>query len=201
MTETNLQNKNIYEDLIQEMILDGIDGMTPELKELIQSSPIDKRRSMILTILEENNVEHRLMCDKIRKTVEVDNYSEMNHIKDVVGMLREYVKVSKTEVKTKGEVMTPISLVEEMLDTLPYEVWTNPNLKWLDPCNGVGTFFSVIIERLMKGLSSWQPDEKLRYKHIVENMIYACELQAKNLFLYLYAFDPKDEYALNVYCG
>jgi hypothetical protein len=53
----------------------------------------------------------------------------------------------------------------------------------------------------MKGLISFQPDEKLRYKHILENMIYACELQAKNLFLFLYAFDPKDEYALNVYCG
>lgn len=193
--------KNLYESIIQDMIVDGIDGMTPEIKKLIQNAPVEKRRSMILTILEENNVEHRLLCNKIQKTIEVDNYSEMNHIKDVVSMLREYVKVSKTEVKEFGEVMTPITLVEEMLDTLPYEVWTNPNLKWLDPCNGVGTFFSVVIERLMKGLESWQPNEKLRYKHIVENMIYACELQPKNLFLYLYAFDPKDEYAMNVYCG
>jgi hypothetical protein len=53
----------------------------------------------------------------------------------------------------------------------------------------------------MKGLVSFQPDEKLRYKHILENMIYACELQAKNLFLFLYAFDPKDEYDLNIYNG
>lgn len=193
--------KNDYECLIQEMIIDGINGMTPEIKELIQNAPIEKRRSMVLTILEENNVEHRLLCDKIYKTISVDDYSEMNHIKDVVTMLREYVKVSETEVKTMGEVMTPISLVEEMLDTLPYEVWTNPNLKWLDPCNGVGTFFSVVIERLMKGLEAFEPDENLRYKHIIENMIYACELQAKNLFLYLYAFDPKDEYALNIYNG
>jgi len=183
------------------MIIDGINGMTPEIKELIQNAPIEKRRAMILTILEENNVEHRLLCNKIHKAVDVDDYNEMNHIKSVVGMLREYVKVSKTEVKTMGEVMTPISLVEEMLDTLPYEVWTNPNLKFLDPCNGVGTFFSVVIERLMKGLVSFEPDEKLRYKHILENMIYACELQAKNLFLYLYAFDPRDEYALNIYNG
>ena len=118
-------------------------------------------------------------------------------------MQRKYnfVKVSKTKVKEFGEVMTPITLVEEMLDTLPDEVWTNPNLKWLDPCNGVGTFFSVVIERLMIGLESFEPNEKLRYKHIVENMIYACELQAKNLFLYLYTFDPHNEYAMNVYCG
>lgn len=193
--------KNTYEDLIQEMIIDGINGMTDELKQLIQNAPVEKRRSMILTVLEENNVEHRLLCNRIHKTVDTNNHSEMNHIKDVVGMLREYVKVSATEVKTMGEVMTPITLVEEMLDTLPYEVWTNPNLKWLDPCNGVGTFFSVVIERLMKGLATFQPDEKLRYKHILENMIYACELQAKNLFLFLYAFDPKDEYALNIYNG
>ena len=193
--------KNDYEDLIQDMIVDGIDGMTPEIKEMILSAPIEKRRSMILTILEENNVEHRLLCNKIQNTVSTKNHSEMNHIKDVVTMLREYVKVSKTEVKTMGEVMTPIELVEEMLDTLPYEVWTNPNLKWLDPCNGVGTFFSVVIERLMKGLANFQPDEKLRYKHIIENMMYVCELQAKNLFLYLYAFDPKDNYALNIYHG
>lgn len=193
--------KNTYEDLIQEMIIDGVNGMTPEMKSLIQNAPVEKRRSMILTVLEENNVEHRLLCSRIHKTVDTNNHSEMNHIKDVVGMLREYVKVSATEVKTMGEVMTPIILVEEMLDTLPYEVWTNPNLKWLDPCNGVGTFFSVVVERLMKGLVAFEPDEKLRYKHILENMIYACELQAKNLFLFLYAFDPKDEYALNVFNG
>jgi len=193
--------KNTYENLIQEMIVDGINGMTPEIKNLIQNAPVEKRRSMILTVLEENNVEHRLLCDRIQKSVNSANYNEMNHIKDVVSMVREYVKVSATEVKTMGEVMTPISLVEEMLDTLPYEVWSNPNLKWLDPCNGVGTFFSVVIERLMKGLQAFEPNENLRYKHIIENMIYACELQAKNLFLYMYAFDPKDEYAMNVYCG
>jgi len=193
--------KNTYENLIQDMIVDGINGMTPEMKEMILSAPVEKRRSMILTILEENNVEHRLMCGRIQKIVDTENHSEMNHIKDVVTMLRDYVKVSATEVKTMGEVMTPIELTENILDLLPYEVWSNPDLKWFDSCAGVGTFFSVVIERLMKGLVSFQPDEKLRYKHIVENMIYACELQAKNLFLFLYAFDPKDEYALNIYNG
>jgi len=197
----NSDLKNTYENLIQDMIIDGIDGMTVEIKNLIQNAPVEKRRSMILTILEENNVEHRLMCSKIQKTVNTDNYSEMNHIKDVVGMLREYVKVSKTQVKEFGEVMTPLDLTESVLDTLPYEVWSNPNLKWFDSCSGVGTFFSVVVERLMKGLSNFEPNEKLRYKHILENMIYSCELQAKNLFLFLYAFDPKDEYSLNIYNG
>ncbi len=193
--------KNLYESLIQDMILNGINGMTPELKSLIEKSPVEKQRSMILTVLEENNVEHRLLCSKIYKTIENADSTEATHIKNVVQMLREYVKVSKTEVKTMGEVMTPIELVEEMLDTLPVDVWSNPNLKWLEPANGVGTFVSVIVERLMNGLKTFEPNDKKRYKHIIEQMIYVCELQAKNMFLFMYAFDPKDEYTLNVYNG
>jgi hypothetical protein len=151
--------------------------------------------------MEANNPEHRFMCSRINKIVEANKTGETNHIAGVVKMLREYVHISDTDVKTMGEVMTPIELVEEMLDTLPYEVWTNPSLKWLDPCNGVGTFLSVVVKRLMKGLEGFQPVAVLRYKHIMENMIFSCELQEKNVFLYLYAFDPKDELDLNIYCG
>ena len=53
----------------------------------------------------------------------------------------------------------------------------------------------------MVGLEKWQPDPNLRYKHIVENMIYTCELQAKNVFLWLCAVDPHDEYETNTYWG
>ena len=193
--------KNLYEDLIQDMIIDGIEGMTPEMKKIIKNAPVDQKREAILSIMEENVPEHTIICSKIRKIVKGNKTGETSHIAGIVNMLREYVKVSATEVKTMGEVMTPIELVEEMLDTLPYEVWTNPNLKWFDPCNGVGTFISVIVKRLMKGLETFQPDAILRYKHIIENMIFTCELQAKNVFLYLYAFDPKDEFALNIYNG
>jgi len=195
------EHKNLYEDLIETMILDGIKGMTPELRTVIETAPTEKQRELILNFMEENNPEHRLLCGEIRKVVANNKTSEYKHISSLVQMLRQYVKVSDVEVKTMGEVMTPIELVEEMLDTLPYEVWTNPNLKWLDPCNGVGTFVSVIIKRLMKGLETFEPDAELRYKHIMENMIYTAELQSKNVFLYMYAFDPEDRYALNVFNG
>ena len=195
------EHKNLYEDIIEDMILEGIKGMTPELKKIIKDAPVEKQRELILNFMEENNPEHRLLCGEIRKVVLNNKTSEYKHISSLVKMLRDYVKVSDVEVKTMGEVMTPIELVEEMLDTLPYEVWTNPNLKWLDPCNGVGTFVSVIIKRLMKGLETFEPDAELRYKHIMENMIYTAELQSKNVFLYMYAFDPEDRYALNVFNG
>lgn len=53
----------------------------------------------------------------------------------------------------------------------------------------------------MKGLEKWQPDVNLRYKHIIENMIYSGEIQPINTFLYLCAVDPKDEYNVNIFCG
>ena len=40
-----------------------------------------------------------------------------------------------------------------MLDKLPPEVWTNPNLKWLDPAVGIGNFPVVVYIRLMKDLN------------------------------------------------
>jgi site-specific DNA-methyltransferase (adenine-specific) len=116
-------------------------------------------------------------------------------------MLREYVKVGEVEKKKFGEVMTPLELVKEMLSKLPEEVWSNPNLKWLDPANGTGPFPTMVIYKLMDGLKEWEPDDEKRYRHIVENMIYVCELQPKNMFLWLCAIDPWDKYKLNIYCG
>jgi len=201
MTTDMREMKNLYELIVMDEIVRGIVAIKPELKSIFDNAPVDKKRELILNFMEENNPEHRLLCSKISKIIKENKTGETAHIAGVVKMLREYVKVSDVEVKTMGEVMTPIELVEEMLDTLPYEVWTNPNLKWLDPCNGVGTFLSVVVKRLMKGLEGFEPVAELRYKYIMENMIYACELQAKNVFLYMYAFDPCDEYALNVFNG
>ena len=123
------------------------------------------------------------------------------HLSKIVNMLRDYVKVGLVEKKKFGEVMTPQELVIEMLEKLPKHLWLNPHLKWLDPCNGVGIFPVIVVSMLMKGLEQWEPDEELRYKHIMENMIYVCDLQPKNMFLFLCAFDPKDKYELNVYTG
>ena len=45
-----------------------------------------------------------------------------------------------------------MKLVNEMLDKLPKEVWENKNLKWLDPCVGMGNFIIGVYLRLMEGL-------------------------------------------------
>lgn len=61
-------------------------------------------------------------------------------------LVDSYLKPSNTEKKMFGEVFTSLELVEEMLDKLPVEVWSNPNLKFLDPANGI-EFWNLIYKR------------------------------------------------------
>ena len=124
-----------------------------------------------------------------------------DHLCYIVSHIREYVRVGEVEKKEHGEVMTPLWLVEEMLGKLPEHVWSDPSLKWLDPCNGCGVFPSIVISRLMDGLKESIPDQRERYRHIIENMIHVCDIQAKNCFLHMVAFDPKDLFDMNIHCG
>jgi hypothetical protein len=115
--------------------------------------------------------------------------------------INEHLKPKYIEKKKYGEVFTPIPLIEEMLDKLPIEVWSNPNLKWLDPANGMGNFMVIIYFRLINRLKDIILDEKLRKKHILENMLYMSEINKKNCFLMKQIFDINDNYKLNIYNG
>ena len=191
-------DKNYFEEIIDKMILEGISGMNDSFREVISNLSRDKKRMTILSLLDKD-----LNLFKRIKALTDKNIGKMDHIKDIILMLREYVKVGEVEKKKFGEVMTPLELVKEMLATLPEEVWSNPNLKWLDPANGTGPYPIMVIYKLMKGLANCPglEDDEVRYKHIVENMIYVCELQPKNMFLYMCAIDPFDTYKLNIYTG
>jgi len=189
-------DRNYFEEVVDKMILDGISGMNDSFRNAIMSLDRDKKRMTILSLLDKD-----LNLFKRIKALTDKNIGKMDHIKDIILMLREYVKVGEVEKKKFGEVMTPLELVKEMLATLPEEVWSNPNLKWLDPANGTGPYPIMVIYKLMNGLKDWEPDAEKRYKHIVENMIYVCELQPKNMFLYMCAIDPFDAYKLNIYTG
>ena len=71
-------------------------------------------------------------------------------------------------------------LREKMLDILPESVFSNPNLKWLDPANGIGNFPICCYFRLMNGLKNVISDTTKRSKHIIEKMLYMVEVNAKN---------------------
>jgi len=69
---------------------------------------------------------------------------------------REYMsglERDKLRVKATGEVFTPTPLVQEMLDQLPQELFTDPSKTFLDNSCGDGQFLSeVLIRKLENGI-------------------------------------------------
>jgi hypothetical protein len=186
------------EYIVDEIIKKDLTKQYPELKKLIKKTSPHEIRGGIMSVLDKDRRVYRdiKFYENLNKECEYNTYTD-----EIVVNVRKYIEVADCEVKDFGEVMTPISLVEDMLNTLPDDVWTNKDLKWFDPCAGIGTFPSVIVQRLMKGLKKQIPNPKKRYKHIIEEMIYVCELQAKNLFAFHYIFDKPDIYELNTFYG
>ena len=130
---------------------------------------------------------------------------------ELVGLVYSLTeKPKETEKKKFGEVFTPMKLVFEMIDKLDEyykknnggkSIFSNKNLKWFDPANGMGNFPIAIYLRLMEGLKLVIKDEKERKKHILENMLYMSELNKKNVLICKQIFDINNEYKLNLYNG
>lgn len=137
-----------------------------------------------------------------KKNLEYDNKlkNEMNY-EDKISFIHNLMNPTELSKKNRAEVLTPIELIEEMLNELPSNVWNNMELKWLDPASGIGNFQLVIYKRLMNGLKKKIPDEKEREKHILENMIYYAEINELNSFIYRKLIDPENKYKLNIYTG
>lgn len=122
--------------------------------------------------------------------------------------INDELKPKEKEKNEYGEVFTPISIINEMLDKLDKSyiteygksIFTELNLKWFDPATGIGNFPIIVYQRLMIGLKSEIPDEEERIKHILEHMIYSCELNKNNVFIYKKIF-CEDKYKLNIYEG
>jgi len=118
------------------------------------------------------------------------------------------LKPKEKEKKENGEVFTPLSLVNEMLDKLDEayikehgeSIFKEEGFRWLDPAVGIGNFPIIVYQRLMKGLVTKFQNEEDRRKHILEQMIYSAELTPKNVFIYKQIFCC-DKYKLNIYEG
>lgn len=74
---------------------------------------------------------------------------------------------------SKSEVITPLNIVNDMVDLLPPEIF-NPDTKFLDPAVKSGRFLAEIYRRLFDSplLADRFPNEAARRQHILENQLY-----------------------------
>jgi hypothetical protein len=63
---------------------------------------------------------------------------------------------NKVRVKATGEVFTPTSLVQEILDQLPEEVFTDIEKTFLEPSCGDGQFLGEVLIRKMETGSTFE---------------------------------------------
>ena len=89
--------------------------------------------------------------------------TETAHVPDVLETLAQL---------PNDEVFTPPKVANAMLDILPDEVWSDPELKWLDPATKSGVFLREAYKRLMVGLADWQPDPTKRRAFVLREMLF-----------------------------
>jgi len=90
-------------------------------------------------------------------------------------------------------------MFDKLTDANP-NIWSDPNLKWLDPAAGMGNFTIVAYLRLMEGLKTKKPNIEERRKHILENMLYMVEYDRTNSFMMSKIFCG-NKYNLNIFTG
>lgn len=73
---------------------------------------------------------------------------------------------------SSDEVFTPPHIVNQMLDMLPQELFSDKNAKFLDPATKSGVFLREIAKRLLEGLKDQIPDLQERIDHIFKNQLY-----------------------------
>ena len=155
------------------------------------------RPGLIKMFEEGKNISYKKMKESIE-----DEEKYPVHVEKVLDYIKEHLTPKSAERHKYGEVFTPMTLVNEMLDTLPAEVWKDKTLKWLDPANGMGNFPIGVFLRLFygfrtkagkyvgitnegdgdynPGLTKVITNEDLRRKCIVKDMLYMVELNSKN---------------------
>ena len=73
---------------------------------------------------------------------------------------------------SSDEVFTPPQLVNQLLDLLPKEIWSDKNARFLDPVCKSGVFLREIAKRLMAGLEKQIPNQQKRANHIFQNQLF-----------------------------
>ena len=122
--------------------------------------------------------------DQHTKLVKVLIINNRSNREELSKLIDNYIIPQALEKKTNAEVSTPYELRQEMLDTITKygdkDFWKTPKTVF-EPCCGKGGFLVDIIDRFMNDLQI--EDEEERYKVIVEQCLYFCDINPTNIFI------------------
>lgn len=83
---------------------------------------------------------------------------------------------SKERITKNGEVFTPKSLVEKMMNKIPEEKWKDPNSVWLEPTFGSGNMLICMLERrIASGVEPIQAIKTLYGVELMQDNVDLCK--------------------------
>ena len=104
--------------------------------------------------------------------------------------INKYISTLSLENKIKmGEVQTPYHIASELLNMLPYEIFTKTNLKWCEPGAGKGNISIVLFNKLLQSYIPFFSSIEDCKQHIL-NQITLIELNPLNITSLKLLFNP-----------
>lgn len=100
-------------------------------------------------------------------------------LNDIIAHVREHDYTKEIfrdykRIKSRGEIFTPTSLVQEILDNFPQDLFTDPTKTFIDPTCGDGQFLGeVLIRKVQNGID---------FKTALES-IYGIDIMFDNVLL------------------
>ena len=118
-----------------------------KIKEIIEKSVEEKFTK--LCSLNENiiimpSVAVPVAASGSTNTIDTSTFDEIKQYYD------DTLNNDKSTYKSSNDEPTPIDCISEMINKIPLELWTRPDLSILDPCCGNGNFSIPILFELMK---------------------------------------------------
>lgn len=134
--------------------------------------------------------------NQIIRTVKELFMKNINNSKQLSELIDKYLEATELEKSGNAEIPTLFNLRQESLNKISCDFWKTPK-KIIEPSCGKGGYIVDIIDKFMIGLKDVIPDEKERYKTIVEECIYFSDINPTNIFICKLLIDPYNEYKLN----
>ena len=148
-------------------------------------SDTTKRYNSVLEIIDK-----RLIPDIAAKKARGEVFTPLNLVREMLfGIRKSSKKIGETEIwgiDKDGNFFDDDE--NDRVGGIPLSIWRDPDIKWLDPANGIGNFPVIAFYMLDYQLGEHGPkefkgdDNKIkRRRHIVKNMLYMIELNKGNI--------------------
>ena len=135
---------------------------------------------------------HKDEIERLISEIKESFRSRIGNMRDLYIQIERVIKPTYEARSENAEILTPLSLAEEMINKIPDEFWKEKKTVF-EPTCGKGVFLCLAYEKFINA--------GLDKKTILEECLYFADLNPVNVYICKLLLDRLDEYKLNYYIG